>query len=236
VIVPIVELPPATAFTCQVTLEFELPLTCAVNVCVAPRRTLAALGETVTVTPPDEPDVFPFVDGIVDAQPPKNRGATSSAAKRSFRMVRSGGAKYTPAYASSLARRICNKQLALRTCSGQVKNRRTPMKGCVMANTFGRDILIQAEDAQKAARFYVEQLGFEITDDNPKMIGLAGKHINLYIEPGPPMGPVLEVTMVNVEDAKARLVKNGCTIVKDESEFPRCYVKDPYGLIYNLIS
>jgi hypothetical protein len=31
-----------------------------------------------------------------------------------------------------------------------------------------------------------------------------------------------------------RLVKNGCTIVKDEPEFPRCYVKDPYGLIYNL--
>jgi hypothetical protein len=26
----------------------------------------------------------------------------------------------------------------------------------------------------------------------------------------------------------------GCEIVKDEPDFPRCYVKDPYGLIYNL--
>jgi catechol 2,3-dioxygenase-like lactoylglutathione lyase family enzyme len=44
-----------------------------------------------------------------------------------------------------------------------------------MANTFGTDILIQAPDPQKAARFYVEQLGFEITDPNPKMIGLHGQ-------------------------------------------------------------
>ena len=105
-----------------------------------------------------------------------------------------------------------------------------------MANKFGTDILIQAQDARTAARFYLEHLGFEITDDNPKMIGLHGTHINLFIEPGPPLGPVLEVTVDNVEKAKARLLKNGCEIVKDEPEFPRCYVKDPYGLIYNLTS
>lgn len=103
-----------------------------------------------------------------------------------------------------------------------------------MANKFGTDILIQAQDPGKAARFYVEHLGFEITDDNPKMIGLHGKHINLFIEPGPALGPVLEVTVDSVEKAKEQLVKNGCEIVKDEPHWPRCYVKDPYGLIYNI--
>ena len=103
-----------------------------------------------------------------------------------------------------------------------------------MANRFGSDILIQALDPRKAALFYVEHLGFEITDDNPNMIGLHGKHINLFIEPGPTLGPVLEVTVDSVEKAKERLLKNGCEIVKDEPDFPRCYVKDPYGLIYNL--
>ena len=105
-----------------------------------------------------------------------------------------------------------------------------------MANNFGTDILIQAPDPRKVALFYVEHLGFEITDDNPKMVGLHGKHINLFIEPGPTLGPVLEVTVDSVEKAKARLVKSGCEIVKDEPDFPRCYVKDPYGLIYNLTS
>jgi hypothetical protein len=56
----------------------------------------------------------------------------------------------------------------------------------------------------------------------------------MFIERGPLLGPVFEVTVDNVEAAKTRLVKNGCTIVKDEPDFPRCYVRDPYGLIYNL--
>jgi catechol 2,3-dioxygenase-like lactoylglutathione lyase family enzyme len=103
-----------------------------------------------------------------------------------------------------------------------------------MANRFGPDILIQAPDPKKAALFYVNHLGFEITDNNPKMIGLHGEHINLFIEPGPPLGPVLEVTVDNVVGAKQRLVEAGCEVVKDEPDFPRCYVKDPFGLIFNL--
>ena len=103
-----------------------------------------------------------------------------------------------------------------------------------MANRFGSDILIQAPDAKNTADFYVRHLGFEITDDNPNMIALHGPHINLFIEPGPPLGPVLEVTVDDIDDAKQRLVHQGCEIVKDEPAFPRCYIKDPFGLIYNL--
>ena len=103
-----------------------------------------------------------------------------------------------------------------------------------MSNTFGTDVLIQAKDPMKAAKFYVDALGFEITDKNPKMIGLHGKNINLFIESGPALGPVFEVTVKNVKKAKAALKKKGCRIVKDQPDWPRCYVKDPNGLIYNL--
>ena len=105
-----------------------------------------------------------------------------------------------------------------------------------MANSFAADILIQAPDPKKAASFYVKQLEFEITAEEPVMISLHGERINLFIERGPALGPVLEVTVADVEEAKLRLVAQGCAIVKDEPDFPRCYVKDPYGLIYNLTS
>jgi hypothetical protein len=103
-----------------------------------------------------------------------------------------------------------------------------------MANTFSADILIQSPDPKSAASFYVDQLGFEITEDTPNMVSVRGDHINLYIERGPALGPVLEVTVGNLEEAKVRLVEQGCVIVKDEPKFPRCYIKDPFGLIYNL--
>lgn len=103
-----------------------------------------------------------------------------------------------------------------------------------MANSFGTDILIQAQDPAKAAAFYVEELGFSITDPNPNMIEVAGPNINLYIEPGPALGPVLEVTVADVAEAKQRLVRKGCKVVKDEPDVPRCYIQDPQGLIYNI--
>jgi hypothetical protein len=105
-----------------------------------------------------------------------------------------------------------------------------------MANKFGTDILIQSQDPKSAAKFYVDNLRFEITEEKPHMVSLCGEHINLFIERGPALGPVLEVTVENIEEAKQRLVKQGCKIVKDEPEFPRCYIEDPYGLIYNLTS
>jgi hypothetical protein len=104
-----------------------------------------------------------------------------------------------------------------------------------MANSFGTDILIQAPDPKSAAAFYVQNLGFEITEETPDMISLHGDNINFFIERGPALGgPVFEVTVDSVEDAKLRLTKIRYEIVKDEPDFPRCYVKDPYGLIYNL--
>lgn len=103
-----------------------------------------------------------------------------------------------------------------------------------MANNFTPDILIQAEDPDDAARFYVQELGFEVTERTPKMVALRGDRINLFIERGPPLGPVLEVTVPNVDAVRARLVRRGCAVVKDEPEVPRCYIRDPFGLTYNL--
>ena len=104
-----------------------------------------------------------------------------------------------------------------------------------MPNSFGTDILIQAPEPKNTALFYVNQLGFEITEEAPDLISLHGKHINLFIERGPTLGPVFEVTVASVEEARLRLVKSGCEVIKDEPGFPRCYVKDPFGLIYNLL-
>lgn len=103
-----------------------------------------------------------------------------------------------------------------------------------MSNTFGADILIQSPEPAAAAAFYVNQLGFTITGENEQMISIQGPKISLFIERGLALGPVLEVTVANVDEARQRLVRNGCTIVKDEPDFPRCYIQDPHGLIYNI--
>jgi hypothetical protein len=42
------------------------------------------------------------------------------------------------------------------------------------------------------------------------------------------------VFVEDVEAARARLVQKGCRVVKNEPEFPRCYIEDPFGLVYNV--
>ena len=103
-----------------------------------------------------------------------------------------------------------------------------------MANSFHKDVLIQAPEPKGAALFYVDNLGFQITEESSNLVSLHGEHINLFIERGPTLGPVLEITVDDLEEAKLLLVKHGAKIVKDEPEFPRCYLQDPFGLIYNL--
>jgi hypothetical protein len=62
-IVPVAAFPPAAAFTDHVTLVFAFPVTAAVNACVAPARTIAVAGATVTTTPI-------FSGGVVGEDPP----------------------------------------------------------------------------------------------------------------------------------------------------------------------
>jgi hypothetical protein len=62
-IVPVVAFPPGTALIDQTMLVFAFPVTAAANVCVAPARTAAVAGVTVTTTPV-------FSGGIVGDEPP----------------------------------------------------------------------------------------------------------------------------------------------------------------------
>ena len=103
-----------------------------------------------------------------------------------------------------------------------------------MANKFGKDVLIQAWEPQKTVRFYVDQLGFAITEETADLVALEGPNINLYIERGAKLGPILEVTVNDVDEAKKRLQELGCYIIKDEPKVPCCYIQDMNGLIYNL--
>jgi predicted enzyme related to lactoylglutathione lyase len=103
-----------------------------------------------------------------------------------------------------------------------------------MANSFSKDVLIQAPDPKGAASFYVDNLGFEITEESINLVSLHGKNINMFIERGPTLGPVFEIAVDDLEAARLRLMKHGSKIVKDEPKFPRSYLQDPFGLIYNL--
>ena len=86
-IVPVAALPPATPFTCQVTAVFDDPATVAPKGFVAPARTFALAGETVTVTLDPEGGVVGLEAGELFVVPVQavSAAAASRSAGRSER-------------------------------------------------------------------------------------------------------------------------------------------------------
>jgi len=66
------------------------------------------------------------------------------------------------------------------------------------------------------------------------MVGFETGSFRLYVEKGAEHGPVFEFLVSDVEVAKRQLLEAGCTIVEEDPALPRCYIRDPYGLVFNI--
>ncbi|HZF13695.1 MAG TPA: VOC family protein [Thermoanaerobaculia bacterium] len=97
-----------------------------------------------------------------------------------------------------------------------------------------RDIILRTSDWQQAREFYGNVLGFEVTYEDDRIIGFETGSIQLFIEKGESHGPVLELLVPDVETAKRDLLAAGCLVQEEDPAVPKCYLRDPYGLVFNL--
>jgi catechol 2,3-dioxygenase-like lactoylglutathione lyase family enzyme len=105
-----------------------------------------------------------------------------------------------------------------------------------MGKTFqsSRDIIIRTTRFAEAAKFYESVLGFPGTRLKETMIGFETGGFCLYVEKGKKHGPVFEFLVPNVKIARRKLLAAGCTIVEEDPSVPRCYVRDPFGMVFNI--
>ena len=105
-----------------------------------------------------------------------------------------------------------------------------------MSNPFkaSRDIIVRTENWSKALNFYEKVLGFPITERAKTIVGFETGAFCLYVERGKEHGPVFDFLVPDIQEAKRQLVAAGCTIIEENPAVPRCYIKDPYGLVFNV--
>src|ERR1700743_866213 len=97
-----------------------------------------------------------------------------------------------------------------------------------------RDVIVRTADLAEATRFYTSVLGFRMTSKDANLAGFETGSFCLYVERGPRHGPVFELLVPKVAEAKARLLTAGCVVVEENPAIPRCYIRDPYGCTFNL--
>ena len=105
-----------------------------------------------------------------------------------------------------------------------------------MSNSFrsSRDVIVRTPSSAGAQDFYEKALGFTVTHETDSMLRVETGAIRLFVERGEPHGPVFDFLVRDVQAAKRKLIAAGCVLVEEDPSVPRCYLRDPFGLVFNL--
>ena len=97
-----------------------------------------------------------------------------------------------------------------------------------------RDVIIQTANFQAATQFYANVLGLKAAHASGTLVGFDAGAFRLYVESGPDHGPVFDFLVSDFQAAKVALLAAGCTLMEEDVSVPRCYIRDPYGLVFNI--
>jgi catechol 2,3-dioxygenase-like lactoylglutathione lyase family enzyme len=97
-----------------------------------------------------------------------------------------------------------------------------------------RDVIIRTRNLPAALRFYEGVLGFSVASRAEAIVGLETGAFRLYVEAGEAHTPVFDFLVADVPATRAQLISAGCVLVEEDASIPRCYLRDPFGLVFNL--
>ncbi len=97
-----------------------------------------------------------------------------------------------------------------------------------------RDVIFRALDLRAVKEYYAGKLGLPVVLESDWIVGFDSGALRFYFERGEPDTPVFEFNVDNVELAKAELMQSGCELVEENPAIPRIYLRDPFGLVFNI--
>jgi uncharacterized protein YndB with AHSA1/START domain/catechol 2,3-dioxygenase-like lactoylglutathione lyase family enzyme len=101
-----------------------------------------------------------------------------------------------------------------------------------------RDVIVRSPAWERAIEFYAAVLSLPVTHRSEGLVGLETGSFLLYVErggaPDDAHGPVFDFLVPDLAAARARLLAAGCAVQEENSELPRCYIRDPFGLVFNI--
>lgn len=98
-----------------------------------------------------------------------------------------------------------------------------------------KDVLLQTPHLEQATSLYRDTLGLRVFLSTPDMVGLEGGAFRIFLERAGSLGPVLEFQVDDVSESRRLLLDQGCTVIADDPTIPRLYLRDPFGLLYNIV-
>ncbi len=97
------------------------------------------------------------------------------------------------------------------------------------------NIAIYVDNMDKARAFYIQTLGFEEVPSVERWVELrSGPNCLFLMESSSETGAVHELFVDDLEATRTELLAQGCEIVRWEGKDRDCYIKDPFGVLFNI--
>jgi predicted enzyme related to lactoylglutathione lyase len=97
------------------------------------------------------------------------------------------------------------------------------------------NVAVRTEQMAETVEFYSNVLGFANRSTDPDLADLDAHPLNLFIiEDDEISGPVMELFVDDLEQARDELVAHGCKVLRWWGKGQDCYVQDPFGVVFHL--
>ena len=97
------------------------------------------------------------------------------------------------------------------------------------------NVAVRTEQVSDAVEFYSTVLGFTNRSTSPDQADLDANPLNLFIiEDHEISGPVMELFVDDLEQARDELLAHGCKVLRWRGKGQDCYIQDPFGVVFNL--
>ena len=97
------------------------------------------------------------------------------------------------------------------------------------------NVAVRTDRYQEALKFYADVFGFENRSEDPELGDFEASPLRIFvIEDNELKGLIHELFVDDLDAAREELVKHGCEVIRWHGKGKDCYIRDPFGVIYNL--
>ena len=97
------------------------------------------------------------------------------------------------------------------------------------------NVAVRTRQVADAVEFYSQVLGFPDRSSDPDQADLDASPLNLFIIKDHEIsGPVMELFVDDLEQARDELLAHGCKVLRWRGKGQDCYIQDPFGVVFNL--
>jgi catechol 2,3-dioxygenase-like lactoylglutathione lyase family enzyme len=103
-----------------------------------------------------------------------------------------------------------------------------------MPYKFSRCFAMEHPQSEELIAFYHEKIGLTLVHSDSEQVEFDAAPVRLFVDKSEKQTLIFELLVPDLEAARKDLVAKGCQIIRWEGKGKTCYVRDPFGFVFNV--